>query len=250
MRDPHVRALYYRLVHDDTVDYNSAAPLEYDEDSFSLRLQDGRAIFEMKRHYATEEQARASLNQFIDSWEIMVGLQRGPGEFSLKYESADIIDRNPDPGVISVQSRSLLMAGCDAVLHLSQASYPQPPAHFSVSAEVEAMYKRHLRYRNGGETLSSMAYYCYTALAQGGDQAATEKYFISRNVIERLRILSSRKGGPEGRKWDVHDKPYSGEERAWLEAAVKVLILRAGEIAANPSSRHSQITMSDLPRLP
>jgi hypothetical protein len=38
--------------------------------------------------------------------------------------------------------------------------------------------------------------------------------------------------------------------QVWLEEAMKMMIRRAGEVAANPNGPHEQITMDHLPRLP
>lgn len=80
-------------------------------------------------------------------------------------------------------------------------------------------------------TLSDVSYFCYCAIlmaACGGGGEAAMQFNVSRGLLQRLRILSSRKGG---RKPDAV-QPYSIDETSLLEATVIVLIRRAGETAA------------------
>jgi hypothetical protein len=51
------------------------------------------------------------------------------------------------------------------------------------------------------------------------------------------------------RKVTAKMRPPTAAEQAWLEAAVKMLVRRAGEVAAAPGAALPQLTMSDLPRL-
>ena len=44
-------------------------------------------------------------------------------------------------------------------------------------------------------------------------------------------------------------RPHSPAEIAWMEAAVKLLIQRAGEWAADRQAKWPQLTMEDLPNL-
>ena len=61
MNDPHVEALIYLIEHDSTVSYEDAKPIEIDRQDFCLKVEDGRARFEFKEHYATAGEARAAL---------------------------------------------------------------------------------------------------------------------------------------------------------------------------------------------
>ncbi len=70
MRDPHVKALHYCLVHDNSVDYEKAEPLDEDFGAFRARLDRGEAVFEMKAHHATEEPAREVVDPFTSACEI------------------------------------------------------------------------------------------------------------------------------------------------------------------------------------
>jgi hypothetical protein len=59
MNDPHVSALVYRLKHTAAINYDQAAPLEYDNTDFKVIIENLEARFEMKGHFATAEEARS-----------------------------------------------------------------------------------------------------------------------------------------------------------------------------------------------
>ena len=95
MNDPHVVALFYNIQHGSSVDYREAEPHDYEEGNFSVRIEDKKVCFTMKAHYATEEEAREAVREYIDRWEFTVGLRRGPDTFKLVYQDARIVDRKP-----------------------------------------------------------------------------------------------------------------------------------------------------------
>ena len=98
MNDPHVVALNYCINYGDTIDYSRAKCLELDNSGFRLTVEDKKARFELKEHYATEEQARAALADYIHVWEFDATLRYGnPDSFGLEFGKAEIINRNPTP---------------------------------------------------------------------------------------------------------------------------------------------------------
>ena len=133
---------------------------------------------------------------------------------------------------------------------LGEGSYPSPlvvTAGFSVSPEVRMLFARYRGYTEGQEPLAGMAYACLTFLTKmmaKGKPDAAKKFNISIPVLDKLGLLSSRKGG---RKYPS-EGPYTPQEETWVREAVRVLIRRAAEHAAGVTV--TQITMSDLPPLP
>ena len=69
MNDPHVVALLYQVNHDESINYRQAEQLIHEETNFLLEVKDNRARFEMKEHYATEKDARDSIENYIRNWE-------------------------------------------------------------------------------------------------------------------------------------------------------------------------------------
>ena len=99
MNDPHVVALVYRIEHGPDIDWSQAAPLDKEEDSFDVRVENRRVRFALKEHYASETEARCAVEaDYIPNWEFVVGLTRGPNAFSLHFDRSQIVDRNPPPG--------------------------------------------------------------------------------------------------------------------------------------------------------
>ena len=168
MNDPHVEALIYTVVHSDTVDYEKAKPLEYDGLRFKARIEDGSARFEMKEHFATVEEARAVVDPATLAWEISVGLKLGPGEFSLKFDRPEIIDRDPVPGVVELSTAVSLSIRATAIIHLARGAYPSFPLDLAVDPDVESMYRRYQDFRDNREPLASMAYFCLTVITGWG----------------------------------------------------------------------------------
>jgi hypothetical protein len=70
------------------------------------------------------------------------------------------------------------------------------------------------------------------------------------DVLATIGELTSTRGGSTGaRKVEAWHADLTAQEAAWLRAATKIMIRRAGEIAANPTGPHQQITMAQLPTL-
>jgi len=95
----------------------------------------------------------------IREWEFAANLNQGPGEFELIFSDAVIEDRNPTPGVISVQAGSLVIVGESVSLNIGRGKYPEPPTGIAMNADVEAMALRYSRYRESKDTLAGIAYF-------------------------------------------------------------------------------------------
>ena len=86
MNDPHVVALNYSILHDGTVKYDDAPPIEYDGPEFSVRVADEKVRLELKTHYATEDAALQAVDRYIRSWELGAALDGRPGQFKLLFK--------------------------------------------------------------------------------------------------------------------------------------------------------------------
>ena len=112
--------------------------------------------FKLKEHYATESEARKSIDEYIRAWEFDAGLSHGPDYFKLKFDSAKIVDRNPTPGVINLRGTITLGApSISGTLTIAPLDYPSPPSGLSIDADVQTMYDRYMNYRQGREPLAS-----------------------------------------------------------------------------------------------
>jgi hypothetical protein len=97
MNDPHVQALHYKVKSGSGFDYTSAPALAHGTRAFRVVVDKGTAVFEMKEHYATQDEAVRYVSPFIRAWEIQSDLATVPGSFRLTFDHANIIDRNPPP---------------------------------------------------------------------------------------------------------------------------------------------------------
>ena len=249
MNDPHVVALHYRVEHHDRVDYSRAEPLAFDTPEFLVGVNDQKARFELKQHYATEKDARWVVEPFIQNWEFDSSLYRDPDCLRFEFKGAEIIDRRPSSGVVhgrgmSARFKISIPPGKGKAY---ARIYPQPPTGIdSAHGDVQVLFQRYVRYKAGKELLTSFAYYCCTEIenVEGGRKAAVSRYNVSSKLLERISKLSSIKGGTEARKADAVGFPLTQDERRFLERAVVRLIRRVAEYQANPQCS-PKITIDD-----
>ena len=239
MNDPHVVALIYNVRHKESVDYGEAKPLAFENDHFEVRVKAGKARFELKEHCATEQEARDVVEPFIRDWEFDAGLRRDPDCFGLDFDKAELIDRKPTPGVIVMHAAPARyhVSISSAKVTVSPPKYPTPPTGIDSShPDVQTLYERYRRFREGREDLPSFAYFCLTVLEypftpprKGKRERAAASCGIDVDVLDRIGDLSSTKGGSGARKRDGIDKPLTDEERRFLERATVRLIRRLAE---------------------
>ena len=263
MNDPHVAALYYWVEHDDSIDYDDAEPLEFENDDFSFAVDKKKITIHQKNHYSTQEEAQEAVEPFVRNWEFDAALSSGKSRFRLTYAGADVIDRRPPPqptGVVNLSANLLLgpITG-SARLRTARRSYPNPPVGQLLNVDVpyvQAMLSRLEMYYKGREPLVTMAYFCLTLLEdnvpkvsseENKDKRTRDHFGISRQVLRQVRRLSSEKGGSAARKAVGFGAKLTDEERTFLVAAARAFIRRAAERETNPNLCLTQITLADLP---
>ena len=261
MRDPDVKSIHYLILSADPATYQTTKPLEVETEDFRLQVSNRTAVFEMKRHFATREEARSFLQPFIRNWEVSANIEGHDG-FRLEYKRAEIIDRAPpeESGTVLLRAECVVRTTLDAILIVSQPEFPHPPADFKTSEDVEKMFLRYQGFRQKTETLTSMAYYCLRFLersaqsnsgSSGPRKKAAHRYGISARVLDTLARLTSECGDEhEARKPPKRNfRPLTPEEKRWIELVVRALIRRVGEWAYDPRGRLHQITMSNFPQI-
>ena len=189
---PCVKALHYIVEHDPSIDYSRAEALSRQEAFFDFSVQDGKVCFTMKQRHATEEDALDAVSAYIAAWEFEAGLKHGPNSFRLRFEYADIEDRNPTPGKVSLRPRPdrfHIMTG-EVQVTVGKPHYPSPPpTAVMLSPDVRSMYDRYLGYREGREPLPSMTYFCLTVLeipwgsGRGARKLAANHYRIDKTLL-------------------------------------------------------------------
>ncbi len=254
MNDPHVNALVYRIEHESAFDYSDAKTLEVEESSFRLTVEKGKARFEMKEHFPTQESAQAALKEYIANWEFCIRLKRGPDSFRLELECADIINRAPSPGTRHIGSGEKLKL-TDSLQITTRPTYPSPPSDMDFDPDddkVKIMFHRYMISRQQPETLTAMAYFCRTMLELPTTKRkeAAKHYCIAQKVLSAIGRLSSTKGGRTGaRKSTGVSAELTPAEREFLEEAMRKMIIRAAKKAHPSSGNLRGITLSDLPPL-
>jgi hypothetical protein len=259
VRDPHVEKLRYQIEVAAPAIFSEAPPFEVNATAFCVCFESlaRELTVAMIEHHATEESARARVDPFLRAWEIEDAITVGRPQLSFRFERAELVDRNPSPPEFgaskTVKVSTLATARALGGLPTVTASrpFPKPPTGFAVSPDVETLFQRWLQYLSGGEPLPGMANFCLTVLqAYGGRHPAAKHFAVSRNVLDRIGTLVSHSGSPlSARKADAMARPLTDREAAWLEAAIKALIRRAGELAAQPDGSFGKITMATLPPL-
>ena len=266
MNDPHVTALHYWVEHDDSVDYDNAEALDYEDDLAVVHLEERELTLRPKEHYASTLEAREAFDGFIRNWEFYATVEEGSRHFQLKYLDAKVIDRNPTPlppGVFAVSAdpARFRIKVSEPRVRIGKPKYPKPPGGSSLDSSdptALAMLSRLDRYHQGRETLAAMAYFCLTVMRESAkattgntnaEKATREHYGISDNVQGRVSDLSTNRGGREARKGTGLGQEFTKEERKFLLTAVQTFTRRVAEKSANPACELSLITMADLPEL-
>lgn len=251
MNSPHVEALIYVVDHDDAIKYQGRS--ESDHWGFRMKIENDLARFEMKEHYATVQEARNAVQSFIERWEFQETLRVGPGQFALRFEKPEVIDRRPDPGAVTASPNPVNLS-----FTLSKPTvtvtrpYPQPPSEGRINLydpDVKVMHFRYLLYRQGGDLLASTAYFCcdvFTKRLSRDFTDAASKHKISHNLIKKVHSLSSNKGGNQGRHAHGVDHPLTRDEEIFLENSVVAMIIRAAKVAADPNQHMDEINVGNL----
>jgi hypothetical protein len=243
MNDPHVVSLHYKVIAGPDVIFD-AHPLDYSTSDFDVHIEHNNAVFTLREHCATADEARQIVEPFVEAWEIDSGLAGTPGEFRLEYDRPEIIDRSPSGSVTGVEAHlhAGSLVGASSVIKRGQ--YPRPPEGIAYSPLVGAMYYQYAHYKQGKMTLAAAAYFCADLLTKFG---GAEHFCISKNVLSTVTQLATTKGGLEARKADgFGSEDFSAEDRRFLETAMNKMIRRAGEREASPNEQLPQINLADL----
>ncbi len=258
MNDPHVVRLRYKLVTGGSVSYNRPPPVSFGDSAFDLKLEDGILTAEMKEHHSSVGSAIERVRPAIRAWEIHAALTLERGALRFEYDSAELVDRVPPPpssgGPVALSAAIVGLATVSANLNVLRPQYPAPPTAFKVTPLVELLWSRYERYLDGKEPLTTMGYFCLSAVQAEahGKRRASNQYAIDEDVLTKLGELTSVVGtGLTARKLDARStkRAHTPGEQYWIAEAVKTLIRRVAEYDYNPGAPLTQITMADLPKL-
>jgi len=256
MKDPHVEILYYKLKTPETTIYENPPVVKFIRNEFESHLEDGILTCQMREHFPTVKEARRVVEDFLHSWEIKADLEVGHGEIRFQFKDSHVIDRDPPPPgtpkKVCCSGTAILRSNFSAILHARRRKYPDPPTVFKVTPDVEILWRRYKKYLDGKAELLPMAYACLTFVETkaGGRESAAKLYLISNKILETLGNLTFNLGDDmTARKYHKkrNIKELSGKEIKWIEAALKLLIQRTGEL--ENIQLIQPITMNDLPKV-
>jgi hypothetical protein len=213
-----------------------------------------------KTHYASETAARERVEPFLRAWEIEAGL-RGEQATRIAFELVGgyMEDRSPPAGERPLYS--VWGGGRFVVVEPNRpsrgAQYPEPPGRFVADDRVETLWRRWERYMKGEDSLLATAYFCLTFIEKrfepGGRGATRDRVGralgVDAAILRKLGELTAQGDPTVARKFSPAARPLGRRESGWVEAAIRLLIRRAGEVAAAPATSPPQLTMADLPKL-
>jgi hypothetical protein len=229
---------------------------------FELDAQGDVVTVRTSSQFASREAAQQALprekdgaSKLLRAWQISVPLSSRLPRLDFELERETVIGAD-NSEVFGTGHRSVPVR---IALALTVPECPPPPDEFVASWEVEAMWAHYERYLQGGEPLLAMAYFCLTVLEwsagarTGKLEAAAQMFNIDKRVLDAVSKLTSILGSVgTARKLDrvsSQRRDPSTPERAFLEAAIKAMIRRAGEYAFAPTTSWPRITLRDLPTL-
>ena len=71
--------------------------------------------------------ARDAVEPFLCAWELNSTLKSATDKFEFAFQSSDVIDRNPTPGVLHAEAMAFGISTAIGVEHVAWAKYPDPP---------------------------------------------------------------------------------------------------------------------------
>jgi hypothetical protein len=231
--------------------FDNPPPLHWQTPAFEANLSNALLRAEMRVHLTTVEQARAAVEPLLQTWEIDIALTRGQREMTFAFKQAHLVDRNPPPpgSTVTATATAAGRASVSATGQGIRKTYPVVPTNFRAVPDVVSLWTRFEGFKNGREPLASMAYFCFTLLKSNGNIDVISKALaVDTAVLKKLSELSTNRGDVStARKMTRQLTPFTSAETQWLDAGIRALIRRVGEIASNHSPL--RLTMKQLPQL-
>ncbi len=256
MNDPHVEVLHYRFKSEDpTDDFSDAQALSTIFGDFKVELKDQMLEARPQIHFPTPEEAKEALEPHLSAWEQNAALNPSRYRIHFEFDRADVVDRNPTPGVINVHSAVSAVTSTNVILTRRLHAYPDPDNGFVSSDLTETMVRRFRDAQDGREGLTAMAYWALTVVIKqfggkgnSGRRKAAIELQVDPDVLRKLGELTSDVDDPvRGRKAGGHqDRSLSEKELRWIEIVVARLIRRVGEHNHDPKNQ-PQIGLGDFP---
>jgi len=243
-----------RLIYDlvtSTGVHGSPPPLDVELEGFRGRLSDGRLNLVAVAEWSHLEAAREALEPQLRAWELSALLERGAHVVEFRFAAGHLEEVTPDRRDATISVSGLGVSVGMASLQVVLGRYPEPPRAAGWNADVEAIARRYRAIVEGREPILAGGYAMLTALEvlAGDENRITEMFGISRRVLTRLGVITSRRGDMStARKVQKDLQPLDPAEKAWLERVLPAIVRRVSQRAAGVVP--TQLTLGDLPPLP
>lgn len=254
MNDPLVVSLTYELTAVDgaTRFREDHRAVNIDLPNFSCTLKGLRLTARPNGHYPCESAARADLEPLLDDWASFEELTKS-NLILFRFESAEVIDRSPTPGVVSrVAAGTLSLATGSGRGHVL-APPPKPPPKWFREGPVTRRLRLRLRsMKFGTESLLSVSYALLTKIESEfgpSRKTAGTRLCVSLKVLRKVGELSTVNDPDRWRKAGGAERALTPEENEWLRRSIDSLVLRVARVEANVSDL-TLLTMKDLPLIP
>ncbi len=257
MKNKIIKKLIYTIVADKE-GYKNAKKLEFSLPGFKFSLDNFIMEVELNKQYATEEEAREEVDSILKTWESYIDLNYDRNEMKFKYNYAEMIEMEEENDetkrIISVSSTAMVTMAVELKIITPRDQYLAPPSNFILSPDVCSLLQRFNNSLEGKEPLLSMVYYCKTLVENkgGGTRQASQIFKINGEIFKKIGELSSIRGDfNEARKINGNSRlsNLQPNERQWLIAALKKIIIRIGEYDYDPNASFAMINMNHLPKL-
>jgi hypothetical protein len=248
-----VTSVTYRLRTDSTShDLTRVEPLEDSFDGWTFRLEDGSLTAWPNRTYGSRESARQAIEPLLHAWSQGVYLSPARIPFQFDYESSavDVVYPDAHNTFVFPETAVVIAETGSPTVVIGHRLLPGPDSQFMPTPLTDLLTERLRALDEGRAELPATAYMISTTVehAFGGSKACAAALAVSGNLLSTLTRLSSKFDPHVGRKASPGDPdPLTGQELAWLKAAIFRLVRRVGEHAAGGSLE--MITLDDLPPL-
>lgn len=261
MNKPRVKLLRYRLVTSKNYFYSNPPPLMIPNNSeFHAELKNGILTVYPTKDYLSKDGAELVVKDFLEAWEIFVGIEKGLGLIEFIFDSVEMEDLDPSNNALSLSGNASISFSCSGNLSGSLSKYPSPPKSFQVNDTVRLLWLRYKNFKDGKELLLGMGYYCLSKVENdvGGEgktrrdkiKAVGSKYRIANTVLRELSNITSRYGdGQSARKCSSEstNRSLTVNEEKWVEETIKMLIKRVARFPSGAPATIDLITMENLP---
>jgi hypothetical protein len=127
MRDPHVVSAVYRISTEGYNAFAAGASNAFVTPFGAFILKDGILKVAPKEHFSSASEIKTALRPILRAWEAQADLRDGIGAIRFKYESVELIDRDPPPPggpvTINVELGELILSQRDS----NRSLYPEQP---------------------------------------------------------------------------------------------------------------------------